>query len=367
MVKTFRESLIQFICAMVIGWLIMYLVPANFFYTKYIPTSFFCLFWLVALGVIGRGWPFAPPEGIWKPSMSKLIPGISMSLLWIVLSILSMMVITKIWPAIPLFPVTNNYGILLFMVTLWYALVWGAYPIANKTGLFNLIVGAIAILIIASILWLSLANFKGTPWSTAPFNPNGLFQVDFMFGLSVWIIAWVQIFGLSMQGYPCYKLGEPMGQILLTVAAVILGYFSWTITLKYMSPTFSFAALGGSIIGWTLFHSVVFNYYPNAKYIQPQRGIYNLITVAILVVIWIPLLRVILSPILAKASAAGLPFDISVISVFYTLHVVAVLLLVHNFFWLKVPFEPPNPPIGPEEAIKEDRVQGSEIDVHNEM
>ena len=363
MVKTFRESLMQFFCAMVIGWLIMYLVPANFFYTKYIPTSFFFLFWLVTLGVIGRGWPFAPPEGIWKPSMSKAIPGLSMSLLWIILSVLSMMVITQIWPAIPLFPVTINYGILLFMVTLWYALIWGAYPVVGKTGLFNLIVGAIAILIITSILWLSLANLKDTPWATAPFNPKGLFQVDFMFGLSVWIIAWVQIFGLSMQGYPGYKLREPAGQILLTVVSVILGYLSWTITLNYMSPTFSFAAIGGSIIGWTLFHSTVFNYYPNAKYIQPQRGVFNLIIVAILVVIWIPLLRVILAPIFAKASAAGLPFDISTISVFYTLHVVAVLLLIHNFFWVKVPFEPPGPPIGPDEIIKEEQVQSFESNV----
>lgn len=73
--KTFQESLVQFIGAMVAGWLIMYLVPANVFFTLYIPSSFFWLFWLVALGVIGRGWPVAPPEGMWKPSMSKLVPG----------------------------------------------------------------------------------------------------------------------------------------------------------------------------------------------------------------------------------------------------------------------------------------------------
>jgi len=72
--------------------------------------------------------------------------------------------------------------------------------------------------------------------------------------------------------------------------------------------------------------------------------------VAVMVAIWIPVLRVILSPILVKASAAGLPFDISMISVFYTLHVVAIVLLVHNFFWLKALLTPPNPPIGPEEV-----------------
>lgn len=361
MVKTFQENVIQFIGAMIIGWLIMYLVPTNIFYNLYIPTSFFGLFWIVALGAVGRGWPVAPPEGIWKPGMSKLVPGISMTLLWIVLSVLNMLVVTKVWPAIPLFPVTINFGILLFMTTLWYALNWGAYPIAKKSGKVNLIGGAIIILVVTNILWLILANLEGTPWADAPFNPGGLFQVDFMFGMAVWIIAWIQIFGFSMQTYPFYKLGEPVGQIVLTIVVAILGYFSWTITLKFMSPTMSFAAVAGSIIGWTLFHTIIFGYHPNTKYAQPKRGIYNLIIVAVMTAIWIPLLRIILSPVLAKAAAAGLPFDISTISVFYTLHVVAVLLLLHNFFWLKAPLTPPSPPIGPEE-IPPIQAPGPEID-----
>jgi len=349
MAKTFQESLIQFIVAMIIGWLIMYLVPANTFYTIYLPISFFGLFYVMALGAIGRGWPVAPPEGIWKPGMSKSVPGICMTLLWIVLSIITMLVVTKGWPGTPLFPVTMNFGILLFMTTLWYALSWGAYPIAKKSGMVNLIGGAVIILVVTGIVWSILANFKDTAWVGAPFDPKGLFQVDFMFGLAIWIIAWIQIFGLSMQNYPFYKLGEPVGQIVLTIVVVLLGYFSWTTTLNFMSPSVSFAAVAGSIIGWTLFHSIIFGYHPNAKYAQPVRGIYNLIIVAVMTAIWIPLLRCILQPVLAKATAAGLPFDISSVGVFYTLHVVAILLLVHNFFWLKAPLTPPGPPLGPEE------------------
>lgn len=225
-----------------------------------------------------------------------------------------------------------------------------------------MIVGAVVILIITSILWTLLVNLKDTPWAGLPFDPKGLFQADFMLGLAVWIIAWVQIFGnaLSMQSYPFYKLGEPAGQIVLTIVAVFLGYISWVVTIQSMSPTFSFAAIGGSIIGWALFHSAIFGYYPNAKYIQPKRGVYNLIVVVILVIIWIPLLRLILSPILANVSAAGLPFDISVIFVFYTLHLVAALLLAHNFFWLKIPFAPPGPPIGSEE-VPPDFESGSQV------
>ena len=152
-----------------------------------------------------------------------------------------------------------------------------------------------------------------------------------------------------MQNYPFYKLGAPVGKILLTILVVVLGYLSWIISLKFMSPSFSFGALGSSIIGWTLFHSTIFGFYPNATHIQPVRGIYNLVIVAIMVIIWIPLLRIILSPILIKTAAAGLPSDISLISVLYTLHVLAILVLVHNFFWLKTPFTAPSSPIGPEE------------------
>jgi hypothetical protein len=117
-----------------------------------------------------------------------------------------------------------------------------------------------------------------------------------------------------------------------------------------MSPSLSFAGVAGSIISWVLFHSVIFGYHPNAKRIQPQRGICNLAIVAVMVAVWIPLLRVILGPILAKATAAGIPFDISALSMFYSLHVVAILLVVHVLFWFKMPYAPPGPPIGPEEV-----------------
>jgi hypothetical protein len=149
-----------------------------------------------------------------------------------------------------------------------------------------------------------------------------------------------------------YQLGQPLGQIVLTVVVVILGYLSWTITLNFLSPSFSFGAVAGSIIGWVLFHSFVFGYHPNTKHIQPKRGIYNMIIVVIAVAIWIPLLKVILAPIAAKVVVAGVPvppFDISVLSMLYTLHVVAILAVVHSLFWFKMPFTPLGPPIGPEE------------------
>lgn len=350
-----RDSVIQFISAMIVSWLFMYLLPVTFIFKVYIPFSFFLLFWVVVLGVIGRGWPLAPPEGIWKPGMSKFVPGMGMTLLWVGLAVISALFVVYVFPKIPLFPVTLNFGILLFMTTLWYALSWGAWPVARKSGSLNFFFGAAVILVITYILWFALADLSGTPFAKAPFNPQGLFKVDWLFGLAVWVIVWVQVFGgaLTFQSYPFYRLGQPLGQIVLTLIAAILGYISWTWTLTFLSPTFSFAAVAGSIIGWTLFHSVVFGFYPNAKYIQPRRGFYNIFVELVLVIIWIPLLRLILAPILAKAVEAGLPFDINAISVFFTLHVLAPVCLVHNFFWLRTPLDPPPAPLGPEQLPPE--------------
>lgn len=353
--KALRENLTQFIVAAAVGWLIMYLVPAKLFFQTYAPFSFLLLFWLLILGVNGRGWPITPPAGFWKPGMSKAGTGLLMTALWIVLALINAFVVTTIWPAIPLFPVGIYYGAMLFMTTLWYTFIWGAYPVANKSGAVNVVVGTIVIFVITSILWVTMINFQGMPFAQ-PSYPNGVFGADNLLGMVIWTIAWIMIFGngLSMQSYPFYKLGQPLGQIVLTVAVVILGYLSWTFTTGVLnwSPPFSFGAVAGSIIGWVLFHSFVFGYYPNAKHIQPKRGLNNMIIVVIAVVIWIPLLKIILAPIVANLIAAGVPvppFDISVVSMLYTLHVVAILAVMHSLFWFKMPFTPLGPPIGPEE------------------
>ncbi|TCX51682.1 hypothetical protein C1I36_04950 [Dehalobacter sp. 14DCB1] len=349
--KALKESLIQFVLAMIISWLILFLVPAKTFFTIYFPSSFIWLFLLVGFSVIARGWPMVPPEGSWKPGKSKLNAGLTQTFLTIVLTIIGVLFITKAWPAIPLFPLMLYFGALLFGTTLWYAFIWRGYPVAGKSGKANFFIGAAIIIILDIFVWSTMINFSGTPWENAAFNPNGIFQCDFLLGFALWSIVWIFIFGNSMQGYPFYKIPEPLAQMIQTIAITILAYFCWTVSLKFLDPTFSWAAIGGGIISWSFFHSAFFGFFPNEKYIQPKRGIYNLIIVAIMVAIWIPLGRVLLAPILAKASLAGIPFDLSVMTLIYSLHLIAVLLTVHTFFLFKYPFSIPRPPIGPEEIL----------------
>ena len=90
-----------------------------------------------------------------------------------------------------------------------------------------------------------------------------------------------------------------------------------------MGPTLSFAAVAGSIIGMQNFHGAIFGYYPFPGTSSPKRGIFNFLVEVVLAFVWIALLRTLMPPILAKVQAAGLPFDINVVSVLYTLHFVA--------------------------------------------
>ena len=187
MVKVFKESIVQFICAMIISWLIMYLLTPDLFFNKYAPSSFTLLFWLLTLGVIARGWPVAPPEGIWSPGMSRWIPGIAMTLTWLALAILTTLFLTEIWPGIPLSGAMNSYGILLFMTTLWYTLNWEAYPVSEKSGAVNLVTGAVVILAITSLLWVFMANYADHPGKLWHLTPAASFKLiiylDLQYGL----------------------------------------------------------------------------------------------------------------------------------------------------------------------------------------
>jgi len=202
---------------------------------------------------------------------------------------------------------------------------------------------------VTALLW-QLVNLGGTPFAGAPYDPRGPFQADWFFGLLVWTIVWIQAFSnvLTFQQWPFYRLRKPWGELANTATAVVLGWICWTVSLPLMGPTFSFAAVGGSIIGMQNFHGAIFGYWPFARHKQPRRGLYNFVTEIVLAGLWIALLRVLMRPIAAKVAAAGLPFDIHVVSVLYTLHFIALLTLVHNFHFLRAPLAPSGPPPSPE-------------------
>lgn len=336
---------------MAVSWALMYFIPTNFLFTVILPASFYVLYSLVVFcPLISGGWPFAPPLGSWKPGQGIWGPGLGTTALIIAAAIAGPLLTTHIYPKFPLFPVGFWWGIILFTVTLWYAFVWNGWPLNQKTSpAVRCIGGGVIILVVTAILW-QLVNLSGTPFAGAAFDPQGPFQAEWFFGFLVWTIVWIQAFSnvLTFQQWPFYKFGQPWGEVANTLLSILLGWGCWVGSLQIMSPTFSFAAVAGSIIGMQNFHGAIFGYYPFLKFKQPLRGICNFFTEIALALVWIALLRVLMQPIVVKVQAAGLPFDINVVSVLYTLHFIALLTLIHNFYFLRAPLPPSGPPPSPE-------------------
>ena len=336
---------------MIISWGLMYFIPTVFLFTVLLPASFYVLYSLVVFcPLISGGWPFAPPLGNWKPGQGIWKPGLGTSALIVGAAVAGPLSTSYIYPRFPLFPVGFWWGIILFTVTLWYAFVWNGWPLNQKTTpAVRCIGGGLIILGVTAALW-QLVNLSGTPFAGAAYDPKGPFQAEWFFGFLVWTIVWIQAFSnvLTFQQWPFYKFGQPWGEIANTLLSILLGWGCWVLSLKFMSPTFSFAAVAGSIIGMQNFHGAIFGYYPFLKYRQPVRGICNFFTEIVLAGVWIGLMRVLMPPVVAKVQAAGLPFDINVISVLYTLHFIALLTLIHNFYFLRAPLPPSGPPPSPE-------------------
>ena len=336
---------------MALSWALMYFIPTVFLFTVVLPASFYVLFSLVVFcPLVSGGWPFAPPLGSWKPGQGVWKAGLGSSALMAAAAVAGPLCTTYLYPRFPLFPVGFWWGIILFTVTLWYAFVWNGWPLNQRCSpALRGIGGGLIILGVTAALW-QLVNLSGTPCAGASYDPRGPFQAEWFFGLLVWTIVWIQAFSnvLTFQQWPFYKLGQPWGEIANTLSSILLGWLCWVVSLKFMSPTFSFAALAGSVIGMQNFHGAIFGYYPFLKFKQPKRGLCNFAAEIALALIWIALLRLLMQPIVAKVRAAGLPFDINVVSVLYTLHFIALLTLIHNFYFLRAPLPPSGPPPAPQ-------------------
>lgn len=332
---------------MALSWGVMYFVATGLLFTVLLPASFYALYSVVVFSpLISGGWPWAPPLGNWKPSDGIWKPGLGTTGLIVAFSVAGPLFTTYVYPRFPLFPVGFWWGIILFCVTLWYAFVFNGFPTSRAgSPAARGIGGALVIFGLTCLLW-KLVNLSGTPFAGAPFDPKGPFQCEWLFGFLVWSIVFIQAFSnvLTFQQWPFYKLPAPLGELLNTIVCFGLGWLCWTTSLKFVSPTFSFAAIAGSIIGMQNFHGAIFGYYPFAKFKQPVRGLLNFGTEIALAFVWIALMRVLMQPIVTKVQAAGLPFDVNVVGVLYTLHLVALFTLMHNFFFLRAPFPPSGPP-----------------------
>jgi hypothetical protein len=205
----------------------------------------------------------------------------------------------------------------------------------------------IIVMVVCILVWNFLTNLEGTPLADTPMNHKGPLNVNWLTGYLVWAIAWFFVFSpvFTAQGWPFGKLGHPGAAIGQTILAHILGLIFWNGTLALgISPTFSFAALGSSLIFSCAVHSWFFQFWGVTKYTFFKRAVSAFIIQVIILAIWVIIMRPILGPAAAAVAAAKLPADVNILVIYLNLCLIGPALIAHNAFWLRWPLTLPTPP-----------------------
>jgi len=343
-------GLIPFIVFTIVGLLIfVYCISPVSIVLKIIPATLIMLIALGHLVLLGDNWPWAPPGGNWTPAKSRLIPGVGMTVLWAIFTFAMLLFMRFIYPGWPIGPLYLWFGVIGFWATLLYGVVWGGWPFKGKLHPWGtMAISFIIVMVVSILIWNLLTNLdKIPPLANTPINHKGPLDVEWLTGFLVWSIAWFFVFSpvFTTQGWPFGKSGHPGAAIGQTILAHILGYIFWSGTLALgISPTFSFAALGSSLIFWSLVHSWHLQFWGVTKYTHFNRAILAFIFQCIIIAIWIIILRWLLCSAANAIAAAKLPADVNILIIYLNLCIVAPALIAHNAFWLRWPLTLPTPP-----------------------
>ena len=341
-------GLIQFAVFVILGlFACVYAIPPDFIVFKIIPACLVMLITLVHLAVLGDNWPLAPPGGKWTPDQSRLIPGIGMTVIWLVLIMAIVYFMINIYPKWPLSPLFIWFGTIVFTVTLLYGINWNCWPFKGKMHPWATMVLGFGVILLVSLLVWKFTNLGGTPFENSPFDPQGPVNVNWLSGLLMWFIVWFTFLNpvLTTQGTPFGKLGHPGAAIAQTIVSLILGCITWTGTLSLgMSPTFSAFALAASLIFASYVHSWHLQFWGVTKFTGAKRAVTAFILQVVLAGLWLIFTRIVLGPIAEQAAVMKLPADINIFTLYYSLCVLLAGLIAHNVFWLRWPLTLPMPP-----------------------
>lgn len=342
-------GLIQLIVLTIAGWyFFVYALPGDFLALKLLPGS---LIYLVALGVlsiIGDNWPLAPPGGSWHPGQSRLIPSIGMTIIWAALTAILLVGMMYVWPKWPMSPLYLWFGVIGFWATLLYSTTWNAWPLKGRFHPWVTAgISLVGILALSALIWVSLTNLAGTPLADSPMDHHGPLNAEWLTGYLVWSIAWFFILNpiFVTQGLLFRKQSPPVAALGQTIVAHVLSLITWQGSLALgISPSFSFGAVGSTIIFWSLVYSWHLQFWGITRFTGAARAWLAILVVFILTAIWILIWTPILEPTAAAMQAQKLPVDTNLLIIYFNLCIVGPAMILHNAFWLRWPFTLPNPP-----------------------
>jgi hypothetical protein len=321
--------------------------PATIIMTL-LPASLIMLIAMGHLVLIGDSFPFAPPGGNWTPAVSRFQTGVKMTLIWAAATAIFLCFMLYIYPGWPMSPLYLWWGAIGFWLTLLYGINWNTWPFKGKMHPWGTMIVAFAVvMVLTALIWNFLTNLDGTPLANTPMNHKGPLNVNWLTGYIVWAIAWIFILSpvFTTQGWPFAGLGHPGMAIAQTIAAHILAYICWAGSLALgMSPSFSFGAVGSSIIFWAIVYGWHVQFWGVTKLTGGSRAIAAFVVQCVLTALWIALLRVVLAPAADAIAAAKLPADVNILIIYLNLCILATVLIAHNALWLRWPLTLPNPP-----------------------
>lgn len=342
-------GLIQLLCWSIIGVVIfVYLLSVDYIVLIIIPATLFMLVALGHLSLLGDNFPFMPPGGNWTPEKSRVAGGIAMTFFWAVFTAVILLFMRYVYPRWPIGPVYLWFGVIAFWLTLLYGINWNGWPFKGRLHPWaTMAVSFVIIMVLSILIWSLLTNLNGTPWANTPMNRKGPINVNWLTGYLVWSIAWFFVFNpvFITQGWPFAKLGHPGAAVAQTILAQVLAYVFWagSLALK-ISPTFSFAAVGSSVIFWCLVYSWHLQFWGVTKFTHFQRALAAFIVLCVIVPIWVIILSLVLGPAAKILAAKKLPGDVNILIIYVNLCIVGPALIAHNAFWLRWPLTPPTPP-----------------------
>jgi len=342
-------GLIQLIALSIIGLIVfVYLIPVAAILTKIIPSTLIMLVVLGHLSLIGDNFPFAPPGGKWEPGKSRFAAGIGLLVIWAVFTFAILLFMRFIYPRWPIGPLYLWFGVIAFFLTLLYGINWNSWPFKGRFHPWiTMGAGFVIIMFLSIIIWVFLTNLNGTPFEDSPMNHHGPLHADWLTGYLVWCIAWFFVFSpvFTTQGWPFGKWGHPGAAIGQTILSLILGWIFWQGSLSLgISGSFSFAAVGSSLIFWSMVHSWHLQFWGVTKYTHFKRALFAFIIQIIVIAIWIIILRLVFGPVARAIAEAKLPGDINILTIYFNLCIVGPALIAHNAHWLRWPLTLPTPP-----------------------
>jgi hypothetical protein len=341
-------GLIQLVVLTIVGIVVfVYWTSSETIVMKFTPSILIMLIALGHLVLLGDNWPWSPPRGNWTPAKSRFAAGLGMTILWGIFTFGVLLFMKFIYPKWVIGPLYLWFGVIGFWATLLYGVVWGGWPFKGKLHPWGtMAISFIIVMVVSILIWNFLTNLDGTPFADTPMNHKGYYPAEWLTGYLVWAIAWFFVFSpvFTTQGWPFGKWGQPGAAIGQTILAHILAYIFWRGTLGIgLSPTFSFAALGSSLILWSMVHSWHFQFWGVTKYTRFKRAVLAFIIQIIIIAVWIIIMRLILGPAAKAIEEAKLPADVNFLIIYVNLCIVGPALIAHNAYWLRWPLTLPTP------------------------